>query len=211
MTLFRYHSVTAGLQANAARLAEFLAQRANAGVHLVGHSLGGLVILEALARHSVACGRIVCLGSPLNGSGAATAVAGWPSGRRIIGKSLEEHLSRGAATAPAGREIGIVAGSRSFGTGRFFGNLSAPNDGTVTVEETSLAGAADHLVSPYPTSRCCGGRRGFSRSAGSSRTASSVATRSERRLHARRRWTMNLAHACAVASKMALRSSPQRS
>ena len=148
VTLFRYHSVTAGLQANAARLAEFLAQRANAGVHLVGHSLGGLVILEALARHSVACGRIVCLGSPLNGSGAATAVAGWPSGRRIIGKSLEEHLSRGAATAPAGREIGIIAGSRSFGTGRFFGNLSAPNDGTVTVEETSLAGAADHLVLP---------------------------------------------------------------
>ena len=148
VTLFRYHSVMAGLKVNASRLAEFLAQRSNAGVHLVGHSLGGLVILEALARHSVACGRIVCLGSPLNGSGAASAVAAWPSGRRIIGKSLDEFLARGAQAAPAGREIGIIAGSRSFGTGRFFGHLSAPNDGTVTVGETFLAGAADHLVLP---------------------------------------------------------------
>lgn len=49
---------------------------------------------------------------------------------------------------PAGREIGIIAGSRSFGTGRFFGHLSAPNDGTVTVGETFLAGAANHLVLP---------------------------------------------------------------
>ena len=148
VTLFRYRSVTADLQANAARLAEFLAQRADSSVHLVGHSLGGVVILEALARHSIACGRIVCLGSPLNGSGAATAIAAWPSGLRIIGKSLEEALARGAPVAPAGSDIGIIAGSRSFGTGRFFGKLSAPNDGTVTVAETMLAGASDHIVLP---------------------------------------------------------------
>jgi pimeloyl-ACP methyl ester carboxylesterase len=147
--LFRYHSVAASLEANAARLAEFVARTAKEGVHLVGHSLGGVVILEALARHRIACGRVVCLGSPLVGSGTAAAVAAWPSGRRIIGKCLDELLARGGiGSAQLRTEIGVIAGSRSFGVGRFIASLARPNDGTVTVAETRLPGATDHIVLP---------------------------------------------------------------
>jgi hypothetical protein len=34
----------------------------------------------------------------------------------------------------------------SFGMGRMLGNLGAEHDGTVTVEETRLPGARDHIV-----------------------------------------------------------------
>src|SRR5579859_5092552 len=37
-------------------------------VHIVGHSLGGLLALQACTEASLPPGRVVCLGSPLKGS-----------------------------------------------------------------------------------------------------------------------------------------------
>jgi len=82
---FSYPSVSAGVAANAAALARFLsdipthtAHRIDT-LHLVGHSLGGLVILKMFADAS-ACptlppGRIVLMGSPVQGSRAAQSLA----------------------------------------------------------------------------------------------------------------------------------------
>ena len=45
-------------------------------VHVVGHSLGGMLAVELANRtHVRNCGRIVCLGSPLLGSAAARGLA----------------------------------------------------------------------------------------------------------------------------------------
>jgi hypothetical protein len=44
--------------------------------------------------------------------------------------------------------MGIVAGSLGIGLGRLFGRFDEPNDGMVTVAETRLAGATDHVVLP---------------------------------------------------------------
>lgn len=146
--LFRYKSVTRSLTDNAAALAEFADRVPADTLHFVGHSLGGVLALDMLARHVPdRSGRVVCIGSPLCGTCVGTRLQSYGAGgRRIIGKSIEELIVRGGLphwSSP--REVGVVAGNLPFGLGRPFG-LRGPNDGMVTVEETKLPGAADHVV-----------------------------------------------------------------
>ena len=147
---FNYPSIRDDLDANAARLAAFVASVPGDTVHLLGHSLGCVVILAMLERHALERpGRIVCLGPPFAGSVTAERVARLPGGERVIGRSLRDLLARGGfKTAAPGREVGIVAGRAPVGLGRLFGRFSGPNDGMVAVAETTLPGAADHIVLP---------------------------------------------------------------
>ena len=147
---FNYPSIRDDLDANAARLAAFVARVPGDTVHLLGHSLGCVVILAMLERHALERpGRIVCLGPPFAGSVTAERVARLPGGERVIGRSLRDLLARGGfKTAAPGREVGIVAGRAPVGLGRLFGRFSGPNDGMVAVAETTLPGAADHIVLP---------------------------------------------------------------
>jgi len=147
---FSYSSVTAPLADCAAALAAFVERVPGTTVHLVGHSLGGVLACAMLERGLPArLGRIVCLGSPLRGSRTAARLARWPGGQRLIGKCLCEVQARGGFSAwPAGVEVGSIAGSLPFGVGRLFGAFPEPNDGTVAVDETLIAGLADHIVLP---------------------------------------------------------------
>ena len=147
---FGYASIREGLESNAARLGEFIARVPGDIVHLLGHSLGCVVIRALLESRSLARpGRIVCLGPPFAGSVTAERVSGLPGGSHLIGLSMRDLLARGGfTTAPPGREIGIIAGRIGIGLGRLFGRFDGPNDGMVTVAETRLAGAADHIVLP---------------------------------------------------------------
>ncbi len=119
-------------------------------VHLVGHSLGGLMLLklfELLPEQPP--GRVVLLGSPVAGSHAARSVASWAIGPSLLGRiALEEIVERGPRRWTLPRELGIIAGSTSAGMGRLVSQLPEPNDGTVAVEETHIEGMADHLVLP---------------------------------------------------------------
>lgn len=147
---FGYASIREGLESNAAKLAEFVARVPGDTVHLLGHSLGCVVIRALLEWHPpVRPGRIVCLGPPFAGSVTAERVSRLPGGSHILGLSMRDLIARGGfATAPPGREIGIIAGRVGIGLGRLFGRFDGPNDGMVTVAETQLAGAADHIVLP---------------------------------------------------------------
>ena len=147
---FGYRSVSETLAVNAARLAEFVAAMPGETVHLLGHSLGGVVICEMLERHAPErVGRIVCLGSPFGGSVTGRRLARLPGGRRIIGRTLDDLHARGGFGPSRGRyEIGVIAGAVPFGVGRLLGPFPEPNDGTVAVAETRLAGATDHIVLP---------------------------------------------------------------
>jgi Alpha/beta hydrolase family len=155
---FAYPSVAADLKENAAALAEFLGRTQATTLHLVGHSLGGLVILDlfesAVSRDgrlsngmSVPPGRIVLLGSPVRGSRAARNLAELPFGRRIMGPTANEALlvEREPHWSCA-RDLGVIAGDLSMGFGRLVGSFDAPNDGTVLVAETRIAGAKEHLT-----------------------------------------------------------------
>lgn len=149
-----YRSTRATLTENAQVLRGFVEDclhgHDDARCHLVGHSLGGLVILKMLLDWPEApMGRVVCLGTPLNGSASAVRVARLPGGESLLGRSMAE----GVLDAPAsewaerlaGHEVGVIAGTWSVGMGRLLGKLPEPNDGTVTVDETRWVHATDHL------------------------------------------------------------------
>lgn len=147
---FSYASVGASPAENAARLNEFLETLSADKVHLVGHSLGGLVIVRWLKTYSPKRpGRFVCIGAPLVGSAAARGLAGTPFGPWAMGKSLTDELLEGDnCDWTCEYELGSIAGTRPFGMGRLFGDLDYPHDGTVSVSETRLPGATDHICLP---------------------------------------------------------------
>lgn len=147
---FTYSSIAGSLADNTAALAAFVERVPGETVHFVGHSLGGLLIC-ALLEHALPprIGRVVCLGTPFKGSKTAARVTRWPGGRHVIGKCLADvHARGGFAAWRAGVEAGCVAGRMPFGVGRLLGPFPEPNDGTVAVDETRIAGLADHIVLP---------------------------------------------------------------
>jgi fermentation-respiration switch protein FrsA (DUF1100 family) len=145
---FAYDSVTSGIADNAQALATYLMDLRADCLHLVGHSLGGLLIFKLFENGAAANlppGRIVLLGSPLNGSRAARNLARLPFGKLLMGGAQEELLSARQRHWRCERDLGVIAGNLSIGLGRLVGTHGAPSDGTVFVDETRLAGAA-HLV-----------------------------------------------------------------
>jgi len=147
---FRYASVADDLDRNAERLADYLASVPGDVLHLLGHSLGALVILKLVARHGAErIGRIVCLGPPFNGTTAGDRLARLPGGTQFMGRGIAQLRREAPAPEWRGvRELGVIAGSGGIGMGRLLGGLPVPNDGTVAVAETRLAGATDHIVLP---------------------------------------------------------------
>jgi pimeloyl-ACP methyl ester carboxylesterase len=94
---FTYPSVAEDASTNAWALTKYLSTLSADRLHLVGHSLGGLVILKAFELEPellgrLPPGRIVLLGSPLRGSRTARNLALWPFGRRIMGRSIQEEV-----------------------------------------------------------------------------------------------------------------------
>lgn len=152
--LFSYPSVKASLDENAALLAEFIDDQKVGKVHLVGHSLGGVLALRMLALNPDApVSRVVCLGSPLSGSRAASMLNMHEWGHAILGKTIAEGVLNHAASEWAAKvtgwtEVGIVAGTVAVGLGRLVAKFEDENDGTVAVTETMLPGAKDHICLP---------------------------------------------------------------
>jgi pimeloyl-ACP methyl ester carboxylesterase len=143
---FGYPTVRRGLRGNAEALREFVLQLSADQVDLVGHSLGGLVILRMLDEYAdLPPGRVVLLGSPVHGSAVGRRVVDRDLFRPLVGRARTA-LENGFSHAPAGRETGVIAGSRSVGVGRIFGPLDGPNDGTVTVAECRLEGASECVL-----------------------------------------------------------------
>lgn len=148
---FRYLSLARSMDDNVARLHAFLVRHPATTLHLVGHSLGGLLILQLLQQYNdISPGRVVLLGSPVRGSQVARALKrGRMQSATLLGKSGTDVL---AAThepqSDGSREIGVIAGTTGIGVGRLFTRLPEPHDGTVAVEETRLPGATDTLHLP---------------------------------------------------------------
>nr|WP_250808178.1 alpha/beta fold hydrolase [Neorhizobium tomejilense] len=119
-------------------------------LHLVGFSMGGLVIRAFLRdRVPVNLGKVVMIGTPNHGSEMADFLKGFAPYRYLYGPAGQQLVTDqkdfAAIFANDGMDLGIIAGDTTYNpvARRLFGK---PSDGRVSVESTKLECAADHLV-----------------------------------------------------------------
>ena len=124
---------------NAARVGRMIAETPGPSVHIVAHSLGGLVTLAALAHApDERVRRVVLLGVPIADSLSGALIARSRLAP-LLGTTRALWLSHPRPDIPADVEAGAIAGTRRFGLGRVVLDLPPPNDGVVTVAETRHA------------------------------------------------------------------------
>lgn len=144
-----YYSTLDEFEHNAARLARAIAECAGDRVNVVAHSLGGLVVLRALARRPDArVRRLVLLGSPLTGCHSGRKMARMRYLAPLLGTTRSLWVDMPQLDIPPGLEVGAIAGTRRIGLGSIILRLPGPSDGAVLVEETRHPRLADHLVMP---------------------------------------------------------------
>ena len=145
--IFSYPSMSNSLSQNAHILSDFVAGIASSHIHFVGHSLGGLLIMQMLSEcPDQRAERIVLAGSPCQASYVASKLARFKLGRYLIGHSMLQYLKQNLPECTDRCEVGSIAGSRSLGAGRLLGGLPDPNDGVVAVEETKIPGLHDQII-----------------------------------------------------------------
>ena len=146
---FRYRSMMLGLDENVRRLRQFLRETEGDVVHVVGHSMGGVLTRMAFELDpDPRPGRLVAIGSPLLDCWVGRRflrLHRW-IGRLLIGRTVADHVARPPGPLwRGGREFGVVAGTFRFGIGAIFKTLPSPSDGVVLVDETRLIGVRDRV------------------------------------------------------------------
>lgn len=141
---FRYRSLHMSPAENASKLKQMIIDMGLTRLHLVGHSLGGIVLMHLFDQYpDIPQGRVVLLGSPVLGSGVARVMARKTWYRPFLGSSIHKGLLGDAPMWRGDRDLGVIAGTRGMGMGRVVGGIDGVSDGTVAVAETRLAGATD--------------------------------------------------------------------
>jgi len=117
-------------------------------IHMVGHSMGGIVARAYLQDHALPAGsRLVLISSPNQGAELSDAwrenflfdwVSG-PAGRELATDGLVTQLR------PVPYEIGVIAGDEGWALWSP-DELPSPNDGTVSVSSTRLPEMKDFLL-----------------------------------------------------------------
>ncbi len=148
---FHYPSLRHTPAENAVALNRFLQKIEADRIHLLAHSLGGIVLMHLFhAFPQQKPGRVVMLGTPAQGSELARRFQGKSWRRWLLGRSIEKGLWGGAPAWLDERELGLIVGNRPVGmlAQLLGGPLEKPSDGTVRVAETRIEQARDILRLP---------------------------------------------------------------
>ncbi len=146
---FSYRMLSRSLDFNMDKLRDVIRQQSGP-VHLVGHSLGGVLALQTLSKYpDLKVARVVCMGTPLRDTHAGRNVARFGFGRFMLGKTLPDGVFKRPLKDWRGKQqVGSIAGSMGVGVGHLVANLKKPNDGMIEAEETKLSGVTDNVLLP---------------------------------------------------------------
>lgn len=145
---------------NAQQLYDLVKKLPHHRIHLVGHSLGGIVIMHLLDRYNdLPEGRVVLIGSPVRGSAFARQLAANAWSRQLLGRSTEAGVLGGAPIYCGVKELGIIRGTIRLGMAALVRKPGETNDGVVSESETMLDGAKDYAELPLSHSMLIFSRR----------------------------------------------------
>ncbi len=162
---FRTHSVSYDFlnnspEENAASLYDDIGLLGARNINLVGHSLGGIVILHLLHKFpDLAIDKVVLIGSPVKGSAVARRFHDNPMLRPLLGKAVEKGLLGGAPEFSCQRPLGIITGSGKLGIAALLYPMGDDSDGVVRESETLIESASDRISLPLSHSTMIFSRR----------------------------------------------------
>jgi len=129
-------------------------------INLVGHSLGGIVILHLLHQFpDLAIDKVVLIGSPVKGSAVARRFHNNALLRPLLGKAVEKGLLGGAPAFACKRPLGIITGSGKMGMAALLYPMGDDSDGVVRESETLIDSATDRINLPLSHSTMIFSRR----------------------------------------------------
>ena len=119
-------------------------------LHIVAHSLGGIVAAHLLAKFDdIPQGNIVMLGTPINGSWFARKLRSFPVINKMLANSMKLGLSgKDIPDWKTEHQWGMIAGKAKTGLAIIIGSLPEEGDGTVMLKETQHQKINAHITLP---------------------------------------------------------------
>lgn len=142
---FGYKTSSKPFAFNMLKLQSYVNSRSENTVHLVVHSMGGILSMRSLPNIRKD-GKLIMLGSPINGSQAAKAM-GQKKWSSWLLRHAAEPLENGVVDPIVFRTSYMIAGtSNGIGITKLVTKLPKPNDGTVALHETQADWIGTHTT-----------------------------------------------------------------
>lgn len=149
---FHYSSLFKTPEQNAEKLNKFVDKINEPTIHFIAHSLGGIVVTHFLNNYECnKAGKVVFIGTPINGSALAKHIQGNMFLKYLLGKSVVKGLVNETPKWLSQRMLCVIAGTKKIGLGMILARneMQQENDGTVNLDETKIDLAEEFYVAPH--------------------------------------------------------------
>lgn len=149
---FHYPSLFKTPEQNAEKLYQFSCKIDEPVINFVAHSLGGIVVTHMLNKYEInKPGKIVLIGTPINGSAVAIHLNKKPLLKYLLGKSNIKGLLGDGPRWSSKQATCVIAGTKKLGVGMLLARnkMQQQNDGTVNLSETEIVQAEQFYIVPH--------------------------------------------------------------